>query len=78
MTTKESIMSERLGAAKKAQDLMDVYLTNGVKLVGKVDNFDDNSIQLTSNIEGGVTIERRNVSAVQKHPDKKGDTDRRS
>ena len=71
-------MNERLQAAQATQETVAIYLANGVKLVGKVERFDDESIQLTSNIEGGVTVERRSVSAVQKNQERKGDPDQRS
>lgn len=72
MTTKDSIMNERLRHSQTTQELVAVYLVNGVKLVGKVEKFDDDSVHLTSNIDGGVTIERRSISAVQKNIERKG------
>lgn len=70
-------MNERLAASKSSQELVAIYLVNGVKLVGKVEKFDDDSIHLTSNIDGGVTIERQSVSAVQKNTERKGETEQR-
>lgn len=71
-------MNDRLTASKVNQELIAIYLVNGVKLVGKVERFDDDSIHLTSNIDGGVTIERRSVSAIQKNTERKGDPEQRT
>jgi RNA chaperone Hfq len=67
-------MNSRLRDLQSNKTLVDVYLVNGVKLVGNIQSFDDDSLHLTSNIEGGVTIERHTVSAVQKHLERKGST----
>lgn len=69
-------MNARLKREQADHNLVAIYLSNGIKLVGTIDTFDDDAIHLSSTIEGGVTISRHNMSSVQKHLSK-GNPDQR-
>jgi RNA chaperone Hfq len=64
-----NLRNTKLEHAKNAKYEIDVFLTNGIRLSGRVLAFDDESILITSakaDLEEGILIERHATSTIQK------------
>lgn len=64
-----NLRNTKLEQAKISKSEIDVFLTNGIRLSGRVLEYDDDSILITSakaDLEEGILIERHATSTIQK------------
>ena len=63
------LRTEKLSKAKQDQTLVDVFLHNGIRLTGKIIDFDEESVLISSpkpGLEEGILIERPSIATFQR------------
>lgn len=64
----DTLMNKELAAFKEKATELAIYLQNGIKLTGKVIEFDDQTLKITSRTPSApMLIERSCVATVQQH-----------
>lgn len=61
------LYTRSLTAWLKFNDLVDLYLTNGIRLTGRIEQFDDDHVL----ISGDQLINRLAISTIKPHKDTK-------
>jgi sRNA-binding regulator protein Hfq len=64
MSITDSLMNQELSEFKDSQAEIAIYLQNGIRLTGKIVEFDDGSIKITGK-SVPVIIERGSIATVQ-------------
>ena len=61
-----TVTSNYINNHKNTGELLDIYLVNGLRLTGRIEEFDDEGIV----IDTGQLIVRSSISTIQKHKPK--------
>lgn len=71
----DTVIGRMIKRLHDSQATAGVYLANGIRLVGTILEYDEESILLSSKGHDGIAINRCNISTVQHHIE--GDQQRR-